>query len=197
MAAQTGNGSMGGTRGRMGISYLHSHGGGNVDAMAQQRRLGSLWSFLRQQDVGESIAAGDGSSDLLRIFSMSTCDDTNSNIIFSVPGSKKAEVLGNSDVGMVTSFSNIDSRLALSSWTCPAWMTTSSCSRTPPTAESTPSVAAPLTRRASLGRERRTRTNKRLRRLQDLIPYMDKVTRPIHIQEICDQLPQGPASSTQ
>uniref|UniRef100_A0A8R7TVH5 Uncharacterized protein n=1 Tax=Triticum urartu TaxID=4572 RepID=A0A8R7TVH5_TRIUA len=153
MAAQTGNGSMGGTRGRMGISYLHSHGGGNVDAMAQQRRLGSLWSFLRQQDVGESIAAGDGSSDLLRIFSMSTCDDTNSNIIFSVPGSKKAEVLGNSDVGMVTSFSNIDSRLALSSWTCPAWMTTSSCSRTPPTAESTPSVAAPLTRRASLGRK--------------------------------------------
>uniref|UniRef100_M8CEB8 BHLH domain-containing protein n=1 Tax=Aegilops tauschii TaxID=37682 RepID=M8CEB8_AEGTA len=103
--------------------------------MAQQRRLGSLWSFLRQQDVGESIAAGNGSSDLLRIFSMSTCDDTNSNIIFSAPGSKKAEVLGDSDVGMVTSFSNIDSQ------------------------------------------ERRTRINKRLRRLQDLIPYMDKVTR--------------------
>ncbi|EMS51789.1 hypothetical protein TRIUR3_18073 [Triticum urartu] len=110
MAAQTGNGSIGGTRGRMGISYLHSHGGGNVDAMAQQRRLGSLWSFLRQQDVGESIAAGNGSSDLLRIFSMSTCDDTNSNVIFSAPGSKKAEVLGDSDVGMVTSFSNIDSQ---------------------------------------------------------------------------------------
>uniref|UniRef100_A0A8R7NZZ2 Uncharacterized protein n=1 Tax=Triticum urartu TaxID=4572 RepID=A0A8R7NZZ2_TRIUA len=136
----------------MGISYLHSHGGGNVDAMAQQRRLGSLWSFLRQQDVGESIAAGNGSSDLLRIFSMSTCDDTNSNVIFSAPGSKKAEVLGDSDVGMVTSFSNIDSQiqLALSSWTCPAWTTTCSCSRTPPTAESTPSVAAPLTSLLSL-----------------------------------------------
>ncbi|KAM3349469.1 hypothetical protein ACQJBY_022446 [Aegilops geniculata] len=190
---------MGGTRGRMGISYLHSHGGGNVDAMAQQRRLGSLWSFLRQQDVGESVAAGNGSSDLLRIFSVSTCDDTNSNIIFSAPGSKKAEVLGDSDVGMATSFSNIDSQiqLALSSWTCPAWTTTCSCNRTPPTAESMLSVAAPLTRRASLGRERRIRNNKRLRRLQDLIPYMDKVTRPIHIQEIYDQLPQGPASSTQ
>uniref|UniRef100_A0A3B6RPI5 BHLH domain-containing protein n=1 Tax=Triticum aestivum TaxID=4565 RepID=A0A3B6RPI5_WHEAT len=188
---------MGGMRGRMGISYLHSHGGGNVDVMAHQRRLGSLWSFLRQQDmmssitememampvpmppadVGESIAAGNGLSDLLRIFSMSTWDDTNSNIMFSAPGSKKAEVLGDSDVGMVTSFSNIDSQLALSSWTCPAWTTTCSCSRTPPTAESTPSVAAPLIRRASLGRERRTRINQRLRRLQDLIPYMDKVTR--------------------
>ncbi|KAM3228802.1 hypothetical protein ACQJBY_060024 [Aegilops geniculata] len=157
---------MGGTRGTMGISYLHSHGGGNVDSMAQQRRLGSLWSFLRQQDVGESIAAGNDSGDLLRIFSMSTWDDTNSNIMFSAPDSKKAEVLGDSDVGMVTSFSNIDSQLALSSWTCPAWMTTCSCSRTPPTTESMPSVAAPLTRRASLGRERRTRINKRLRRLQ-------------------------------
>ncbi|EMS55449.1 hypothetical protein TRIUR3_14018 [Triticum urartu] len=155
-----GNGSMGGTRGRMGISYLHSHGGGNVDAMAQQRRLGSLWSFLRQQDVGESIAAGDGSSDLLRIFSMSTCDDTNSNIIFSVPGSKKAEVLGNSDVGMVTSFSNIDSRLQQDSADCRVHAKRG-CTTDPQ------SIA---------WEERRTRTNKRLRRLQDLIPYMDKVT---------------------
>ncbi|VAH20392.1 unnamed protein product [Triticum turgidum subsp. durum] len=159
---------MGGMRGRMGISYLHSHGGGNVNSMAQQRRLGSLWIFLRQQDVRESIAAGNGSSDLLRIFSMSTWDDTNSNIMFSAPDSKKAEVLGDSDVSMVTSFSNIDSQiqLALSSWTCPAWTTTCSCSRTPPTTESMPSVAAPLTRRALLGRERRTRINKSLRRLQ-------------------------------
>ncbi|KAF7084038.1 hypothetical protein CFC21_087734 [Triticum aestivum] len=148
---------MGGTRGRMGISYLHSHRGGNVDSMAQQRRLGLLWSFLRQQDVGESIAAGNGSSDLLRIFSMSTWDDTNSNIMFSAPDNKKAEVLGDSDVSMVTSFSNIDSQiqLALSSWTCPAWTTTCSCSRTPPTTESMPSVA-----------ERIIRINKRLRRLQ-------------------------------
>ncbi|XP_044446509.1 uncharacterized protein [Triticum aestivum] len=99
---------------------------------------------------------------------MSTWDDTNSNIMFSAPDSKKAEVLSDSDVGMVTSFCNIDSQiqLALSSWTCPAWMTTFSCSRTPPTTESMPSVAAPLTRRASLGRERTTRINKRLRRLQ-------------------------------
>jgi len=53
-------------------------------------------------------------------------------------------------------------------------MTTCSCSRTPSLAESTPSVAAPLTCRASLERERRTMINKRLRRLQDLISYMDK-----------------------
>ena len=70
-----------------------------------------MWSFLRQQDVGESIAAGNGSRDLLRIFSMSTWDDTNSNIMFSAPDSKKAEVLGDSNVCMVTSFSNIDAQI--------------------------------------------------------------------------------------
>ena len=77
-----------------------------------------MWSFLRQQDVGESIAAGNGSSDLLRIFSMSTWDDTNSNIMFSAPDNKKAEVLGDSDVGMVTSFSNIDSQVGQTSHIC-------------------------------------------------------------------------------
>jgi len=92
-----------------------------------------LWSFLRQQDmmsritemgmampvpmppadVGESIVAGNGSSDLSRIFSMSSSDDTNSNIMFSAPGSKKAEVHSDSDVGMVNSFCNIDSQIQL------------------------------------------------------------------------------------
>ncbi|KAE8815657.1 hypothetical protein D1007_07138 [Hordeum vulgare] len=43
--------------------------------------------------LGESITAGNGSKDLSRRFSMSSSDDTNSNIMFSVPGSKKAKVL--------------------------------------------------------------------------------------------------------
>ena len=55
--------------------------------------------------VGESITVNNGSSNLSR----SASGDTNSNIMFSAPDSKKAEVLGDSDVGMVTSFSNIDS----------------------------------------------------------------------------------------
>nr|BAK01345.1 predicted protein [Hordeum vulgare subsp. vulgare] len=43
--------------------------------------------------LGESITAGNGSKDLSRRFSMSSSDDTNSNIMFVVPGSKKAKVL--------------------------------------------------------------------------------------------------------
>uniref|UniRef100_A0A453G4F5 Uncharacterized protein n=1 Tax=Aegilops tauschii subsp. strangulata TaxID=200361 RepID=A0A453G4F5_AEGTS len=137
------NGGMGGTRGGgMGSGYAHSHsqGGGNVDAMAaQQRRLSSQWSFSRQQDMmphiaemgmamptpmppaadaGESIGTGHGggSSDLSRSFSMSSWDDTNSNIIFSAPGGggKKAKLMADGDDGMVTSFSNIDSQFGSS-----------------------------------------------------------------------------------
>lgn len=43
--------------------------------------------------LGESITAGNGSKVLSRRFSMSSSDDTNSNIMFSVPGSKKTKVL--------------------------------------------------------------------------------------------------------
>uniref|UniRef100_A0A453G455 Uncharacterized protein n=1 Tax=Aegilops tauschii subsp. strangulata TaxID=200361 RepID=A0A453G455_AEGTS len=143
MADPHGNGGMGGTRGGgMGSGYAHSHsqGGGNVDAMAaQQRRLSSQWSFSRQQDMmphiaemgmamptpmppaadaGESIGTGHGggSSDLSRSFSMSSWDDTNSNIIFSAPGGggKKAKLMADGDDGMVTSFSNIDSQFGSS-----------------------------------------------------------------------------------
>lgn len=62
--------------------YTHSQAAGNVDAMAQHRRLSSQWSFSRQQqdmimpqisemgmalatmpaDIGESIATGGNSS---------------------------------------------------------------------------------------------------------------------------------------
>ncbi|KAI4972822.1 hypothetical protein ZWY2020_003747, partial [Hordeum vulgare] len=43
--------------------------------------------------ISESITAGNGSKDLSKRFLMSSSDDTNSNILFSVPGSKKAKVL--------------------------------------------------------------------------------------------------------
>jgi len=126
----------------MGSGYAHSQGGGNVDAVAaQQRRLSSQWSFSRQQDmmphiaemgmamhtptpmppadVGESIGTGhgNGSGDLSRSFSMSSWDDTNSNIIFSAPGGggKKAKLMADGDDGMVTSFSNIDSQVGQTS----------------------------------------------------------------------------------
>ncbi|XP_037413057.1 uncharacterized protein LOC119276164 isoform X1 [Triticum dicoccoides] len=61
-------------------------------------------------DIGESVTAGNGSSDLSRIFSMSYWKDTNSSIMFFTPGRKKAKLFGDSDDGMVTSFSNIDSQ---------------------------------------------------------------------------------------
>ncbi|VAI85195.1 uncharacterized protein [Triticum aestivum] len=61
-------------------------------------------------DIGESVTTGNGSSDLSRIFSMSYWKDTNSSIMFFTPGRKKAKLFGDSDDGMVTSFSNIDSQ---------------------------------------------------------------------------------------
>ncbi|KAF7064366.1 hypothetical protein CFC21_070699 [Triticum aestivum] len=62
-------------------------------------------------DVGESITADNGSNEL----SMSSWDDTNSNIMFFVPGSKKAKVFIDGDNGMVTKFSKIKSQFGLSS----------------------------------------------------------------------------------
>ncbi|VAI35177.1 unnamed protein product [Triticum turgidum subsp. durum] len=58
-------------------------------------------------DVSESITTDNGSNEL----SMSSWDDTNSNIMFFAPGSKKAKVLINGDNGMVTNFSKIKSQV--------------------------------------------------------------------------------------
>ncbi|EMS52886.1 hypothetical protein TRIUR3_07331 [Triticum urartu] len=85
-------------------------------------------------DVGESITVDNGSNDLSRSFSMSSSDDTNSNIMFSTPGSKMDKVLIDSDGGMITNLSKIESQ------------------------------------------ERRASNSKKLRRLQDLVPNMDKQT---------------------
>ncbi|XP_048554197.1 transcription factor bHLH81-like [Triticum urartu] len=64
-------------------------------------------------DVSESITVDSGSNDLSRSFSMSSSDDTNSNIMFT-PGSKMAKVLIDSNGGMVTSLSKIESQFGMS-----------------------------------------------------------------------------------
>jgi hypothetical protein len=127
MLCYAGNGGMAGTRAVMG-SYSQGAGGNSIDAMAQQRRLSSQWSFSRQDmmphisemgmavmpganDIGDSNATGgcNSSSDLSRSFSMSSWEDTNS-IMFSSPN-KKARLAVDGDDGMVSGFSNIDSQV--------------------------------------------------------------------------------------
>uniref|UniRef100_A0ACD5XFH8 Uncharacterized protein n=1 Tax=Avena sativa TaxID=4498 RepID=A0ACD5XFH8_AVESA len=206
MADPHGNGSMAGTRGVMG-SYPQG-AGGNIDAMAQQqRRLSSQWSFSRQDmmphiaemgmpampganDIGESIATGGGagncSSDLSRSFSMSSWDDTNS-IMFSSPN-KKARMAADGDDGMVTSFSNIDSQFGLSS----SSLEMSGNGMDEYMQLQQDSIACRV--RAKRGcathprsiaeRERRTRISKRLRKLQELVPNMDKQTNTSEMLDI-------------
>uniref|UniRef100_A0A453B2U9 Uncharacterized protein n=1 Tax=Aegilops tauschii subsp. strangulata TaxID=200361 RepID=A0A453B2U9_AEGTS len=77
--------------------------------------MGMAMPALMPSAVGESITVNNGSSDLSRSFSMSSSGDTNSNIMFFTPGSKKAKVLIDSDDGMVTSLSKIESQVGQAS----------------------------------------------------------------------------------
>jgi hypothetical protein len=188
---------MAGTR-RIG-SYSQAAAGG--DAMAQHRRLSSQWSFSRQDmmpqisemgmipDIGESFTAAGGgcnsSSDgaagqsssygLSRNFSMSSWDDTNS-IMFSSP-SKKAKVDGAGD-DMVTSFSNIDSQFGLSSSSLemPGMDDYLQLQQDSIACRVRAKRGCATHPRSIAERERRTRISKRLRKLQDLVPNMDKQT---------------------
>ncbi|TVU36157.1 hypothetical protein EJB05_18074, partial [Eragrostis curvula] len=188
MAATTGMGS-------------YSHAG--TDAMAHDhRRLSSQWSFSRQDlpqisemgmipDMGESMVAGgcnsssDGgaqSSYLSRNFSMSSWDDTNS-IVFSSPG-KKAKVDPADD--MVTSFSNIDSQFGLSK----SSLEMSGMDDFLQLQQDSVACRARAKRgcathpRSIAERERRTRISKRLKKLQDLVPNMDKQTNTSEMLDI-------------
>ncbi|OEL25348.1 Transcription factor bHLH128 [Dichanthelium oligosanthes] len=148
-------------------------------------------------DIGESIVAGgcnsssDGagaqsSSYLSRNFSVSSWDDTNS-IMFSSP-SKKAKLDAADD--MVTSFSNIDSQFGLSesslemsgmddymqlqqdSIACRVRAKRGCATHPRSIAERVSSVPTS----SAKSPERRTRISKRLKKLQDLVPNMDKQT---------------------
>ncbi|XBI00702.1 hypothetical protein VPH35_129656 [Triticum aestivum] len=77
-------------------------------------KMGMAMPVLMPSAVGESITVNNGSSYLSRSFSMSSSGDTNSNIMFFMPGSKKAKVLIDSDDGMVTSLSKIESQFGMS-----------------------------------------------------------------------------------
>ncbi|CAM0884154.1 unnamed protein product [Alopecurus aequalis] len=172
MADPHGNGGMAGTRAAMGG---YSQGaGGNGEAMAQQRGLSSQWSFSRQDmmphisemgmsvmpaDIGESIGTGgnNGSSDLARSFSLGSWDDANS-FMFSSPSKKPKFGLSSSSLEMP----GMDEYMHLQqdSVACRA-RAKRGCATHP---------------RSIAERERRTRISKRLRKLQDLVPNMDKQT---------------------
>ncbi|VAH49410.1 unnamed protein product [Triticum turgidum subsp. durum] len=72
--------------------------------------MGMAMPALMPSIVGESITVNNGSSNLSR----SSSGDTNSNIMFFTPRSKKAKVLIDSDDGMVTSLSKIESQFGMS-----------------------------------------------------------------------------------
>lgn len=162
------------------------------------RQLSSQWSFSRQDlpqisemgmipDIGESIVAGgcnsssDGggaqaqaSSYLSRNFSVSSWDDTNS-IMFSSP-SKKPKVDPADD--MVTNFSNIDSQFGLSnsSLELPGMDDYLQPQQDSVACRVRAKRGCATHPRSIAERERRTRISKRLKKLQDLVPNMDKQT---------------------
>ncbi|KAK3162740.1 hypothetical protein QOZ80_1BG0093170 [Eleusine coracana subsp. coracana] len=143
-------------------------------------------------DMGESIIAGgcnsssDGgaqsSSYLSRNFSVSSWDDTNS-IMFSSPG-KKPKVDAADD--MVTSFSNIDSQFGLSK----SSLEISGMDDFLQLQQDSIACRVRAKRgcathpRSIAERERRTRISKRLKKLQDLVPNMDKQTNTSEMLDI-------------
>lgn len=182
---------MAGTRGIGNGSY--SQAGTDAAGAMAQRRLSSQWSFSRQDlpqisemgiipDIGESITGCNSSSDggaqsssyLSRNFSMSSWDDTNS-IMFSSP-SKKAKVDAADD--MVTSFSNIDSQFSLSKSSLEmSGMDDYLQLQQDSIACKVRAKRGCATHPRSIAeRERRTRISKRLKKLEDLVPNMDKQT---------------------
>lgn len=178
------------TRGNVSYSQAGTDG---VHALAN-RSLTSQWSFSRQDslsqisetsipDIGESITAGNSSDEaaghvsqsyISSNFPVGSWDDTTS-IVFSAPPSKRAKD-NNEDI--ITGLSNIDSQLSLPK--------TSLDMGTIEKYLQTQQESVPCKVRAKRGcathprsiaeRERRTRISKRLRKLQDLVPNMDKQT---------------------
>ncbi|KAJ1286671.1 hypothetical protein BS78_03G369800 [Paspalum vaginatum] len=185
MAATRGMGSYAQAGADAGMAHCH-------------RQLSSQWSFSRQDlphisemgmipDIGESIVAGgcnsssDGgggaqsSSYLSRNFSVSSWDDTNS-IMFSSP-TKKPKVDAADDM-VVTSFSNIDSQFGLSnsSLEMPGMEDYLHLQQDSVACRVRAKRGCATHPRSIAERERRTRISKRLKKLQDLVPNMDKQT---------------------
>ncbi|WVZ67806.1 hypothetical protein U9M48_016836 [Paspalum notatum var. saurae] len=174
----------------------YSQAGADAGMAHGHRQLSSQWSFSRQDlphisemgmipDMGESIVAGgcnsssDGgaqsSSYLSRNFSVSSWDDTNS-IMFSSP-SKKPKVDAADDM-VVTSFSNIDSQFGLSnsSLEMPVMDDYLQLQQDSVACRVRAKRGCATHPRSIAERERRTRISKRLKKLQDLVPNMDKQT---------------------
>ncbi|XP_073014065.1 transcription factor bHLH128-like [Typha latifolia] len=188
---------------RDGGSYSRQ-GPDGVHPMANNRRLKSQLSFSRQStlsqiseigipDMGESVG-GNHHSDISGGFSIGSWDDSNS-IIFSPPSSKRAK--DNADI--IASLSNLESQFSL-----------------PKTSLEMASVEnflqiqqdqVPFKIRAKRGcathprsiaeRERRTRISEKLRKLQELVPNMDKQTNTSDMLDFAVQHIKGLQSQLQ
>uniref|UniRef100_A0A0D9YIQ4 BHLH domain-containing protein n=1 Tax=Oryza glumipatula TaxID=40148 RepID=A0A0D9YIQ4_9ORYZ len=196
MAATRGMGGYsggGGDAGAMAHRRLSSQWSFSRQDLPQISEMGGLIP-----DIGESIVTGGGgnsssdgaghgaqSSSFLssRNFSMSSWDDTNS-IMFSPPSSSKkarvaAAAAGDHGDDMVSSFSNIDSQFGLSKQSSLEMAGMDDFLQLQPDSVACRARAkrgCATHPRSIAERERRTRISKRLKKLQDLVPNMDKQT---------------------
>ncbi|XP_020089402.1 transcription factor bHLH128-like isoform X2 [Ananas comosus] len=161
--------------GPRGIGSYSQTGTEFVQAMMASQKLRPQWSFSRQDSLSQIAEMsipdiGESSND----FSITSWDDTNS-FMFSAPSSKRAK---DNNAEIITSMSNLDSQIGLQGTS----LEISGMENYLQIQED--SVACKL--RAKRGcathprsiaeRERRIRISKRLRKLQDLVPNMDKQT---------------------
>ncbi|KAJ8499425.1 hypothetical protein OPV22_009977 [Ensete ventricosum] len=159
----------------------YSQAGTNGIHAYANRRLRSQWSFSSSDEAtghaGQSYISGD--------FQLGSWDDNNS-IVFTAPPSKRAKD-NNGDI--VTGLSNIDSQFSLP-------RTSSEMSALEKYLQ-VQQDSVPCRVRAKRGcathprsiaeRERRTRISKRLQKLQDLVPNMDKQTSTSDMLELAIQ----------
>lgn len=163
-------------------------------------QLSSQWSFSRQDlpqisemgmipaDIGESIVGAGGcnsssdaaqsSSYLSRTFSVGSWDDTNSIMFSSAPCKKpKVDPAAGAD-DMVTNFSTIDPQFGLSnsSLELPGMDDYLQLQQDSVACRVRARRGCATHPRSIAERERRTRISKRLKKLQDLVPNMDKQT---------------------
>lgn len=188
--------------------YDGGHGMGN-------RMLKSQLSFSKQDslsqfsevsipEIGESVAGHNGSDDttanvgqsyMSGTFSMGSWDDTNS-IVFSTSPTKRAkDINGN----VVTSIGSLESQLSLPQ-TSLEMATVEKLLQMQP-------ESVPCKIRAKRGfathprsiaeRDRRTRISKKLRRLQELVPNMDKQTNTAEMLDMALQHIKGLQSQVQ
>ncbi|XP_072973129.1 transcription factor bHLH128-like [Typha angustifolia] len=180
-------------------NYLQA--GTDVANAIASRRLTSQWSFSRDSlsqisemsipDVGENGNSSDeaaghvGQSYISSDFPVSSWDDTNS-VMFSAPFSKRAK---DHNGEVTTTLHSMDSQIGLPNTSLEIsnmekYLQMSHDSVTCKVRAKRGCATHP---RSIAERERRTRISKRLRKLQDLVPNMDKQTNTSDMLDLAAQ----------